>query len=299
VTSALGSRVVLVGMVTLCAGLSACGGSSGDTVARLVPTSAATSTQLDADARVVTSRLHALGDVDVVVSVDDHQLVVTSTRPLRTSTSVLTAPGHVYFRPVLCGAPDPAADAVPLPAPTPPCGAQYLTNMTNLDVVTGSNAPAGYTATTIAADPAFSEFQPTTPAADDPKAAVLLSRDPAGGQQQYPRFVLGPAELTDAAIASARATFDTTINAWALPYTMTPAGSVQWDEFTHRYFHQYIAIDIDGTVLSAPIIQPASATFSSFQGKGEISGDFTRSAARDLAAILGSGHLAVALRVAS
>ena len=40
-------------------------------------------------------------------------------------------------------------------------------------------------------------------------------------------------------------------------------------------FHQLLAIELDGEVYSAPIIQPTQSTFSSFDGKGEISGSLT------------------------
>ena len=57
-------------------------------------------------------------------------------------------------------------------------------------------------------------------------------------------------------------------------------------------FHQYVAIDLDGLVESAPLIQPNQASFTSFQGKGEISGSFTQATAKNLA-------LAAQLRLAA
>ena len=48
-------------------------------------------------------------------------------------------------------------------------------------------------------------------------------------------------------------------------------------------FHQYVGIDIGGLVESAPLIQPQSVVFSSFEGMGEISGSFTRVSAQRVA----------------
>jgi preprotein translocase subunit SecD len=60
-----------------------------------------------------------------------------------------------------------------------------------------------------------------------------------------------------------------------------------------KYFHEIIAIDLDGQVVSAPLTQPDAGAFSSFQGKVQISGSFTESSAKDLALDLNYGALPV------
>ena len=62
-------------------------------------------------------------------------------------------------------------------------------------------------------------------------------------------------------------------------------------------FHQYVAIDLDGLVESAPLIQPNNASFTSFGGKGEISGNFTQATAKTLALELNYGSLPTKLSV--
>ena len=62
---------------------------------------------------------------------------------------------------------------------------------------------------------------------------------------------------------------------------------------------KYVAIDLDGYVESAPLIQPNQAAFSSFQGKGEISGSFTETSAKNLALQLNYGALPVRLNILS
>jgi photosystem II stability/assembly factor-like uncharacterized protein len=78
--------------------------------------------------------------------------------------------------------------------------------------------------------------------------------------------------------------------------TFTTQGAVQWDQLTRQAFHQYLAIDLDGVVLSAPLVEPTQAEFTSFRGMAQIAGDFTKARARYLAAVIGSGPLTSILR---
>ncbi len=101
------------------------------------------------------------------------------------------------------------------------------------------------------------------------------------------------------AVASASALFDTTIDAWAVSYALTPSGSRAWDQVVQANFHQHLAVDVDGLVESAPLIPPDQSVFSSFGGKGEISGNLTAASAKALAAMLASGSLVAPLHPVS
>jgi len=207
---------------------------------------------------------------------------------------------QLYFRPVLCGAPSyiaPAKGKSPPSGPLPSCGSQYLTDTSNLAVTPNSSATNGYTANSVPSDPTFASYQSNTGTNDDPNSVVLLDADPKAGAQQYTRFVLGKAELRGDAIHSASAIYDTSVGGWAVNYTLTGEGSPAWDKVAQENFHQYVAIDLDGLVESAPIIQPTQSTFSSFQGKGEISGDFNQTTAQNLALELNYGALPVKLNI--
>ena len=70
----------------------------------------------------------------------------------------------------------------------------------------------------------------------------------------------GKSQLPGSAVASASAVFDTTISAWAVSYTLKAV--TPWDNVAQANFHQYVAIDLDGLVESAPLIQPNNATFT-------------------------------------
>jgi preprotein translocase subunit SecD len=78
-------------------------------------------------------------------------------------------------------------------------------------------------------------------------------------------------------------------------YTLTGAGSPAWDKLAQSSFHQIIAIELDGVIQSAPIIQPSQSTFTSFAGKGEISGHLSETQAKNLALAMQFGSLPVRL----
>ncbi len=55
------------------------------------------------------------------------------------------------------------------------------------------------------------------------------------------------------------------------------------DRAAEQNFHQLLGVEVSGVVYTAPIIQPTQASFSSFDGKGELGGNLTRSEAVRLA----------------
>ena len=260
--------------------------------------------EMDTTVNIIRDRIDAAGVSGATVGSQGGNVVVEFpgiSHP-QALISLIGQTAQLYFRPVLCGAPSftaPAKGQQPPSGPLPSCQTQYLTNQANLGVTPSSSAPNGYTANSVPPDPVFAAYQSATPDTDNPQQQVLLKADPLAGTQQYQRFVLGPAQLKGDAIASAQAVFDTTINAWAVSYTLTSAGSPAWDQVAQQNFHQYVAIDLDALVVSAPIIQPAQASFTSFQGKGEISGNFTEATAKNLALQLNYGALPVPLNVLS
>ena len=89
----------------------------------------------------------------------------------------------------------------------------------------------------------------TTPAEDVANHYVIL---PEVGQGNA-RYLLGPSELSGTSIAKAYATIDAA-GAWAVQYTLTGAGSKLWDQVAQANFHQYLAIELDGVIQSAPLI---------------------------------------------
>jgi len=273
------------------------GTPAGTLNAVFTPATPVSSAILEEAAATMAARLHAVGDTDARATVDGGSIDIASPKFAGVQMQLIGSMGSFSVRPVLCGAPaqtptQPAtSDTTGTTEPatsSPACEAQYETTASNLNVNTTTGQPA-----TIGPDPVFAPT-PSTPTQDDqPAAAVLLPADPVAGAQQYPRFVLGAAQLGNSDIGSAQARFDQAIDGWLIDVTLTPSGTTAWNAMALQNFHQYVAFDLDGQVLSAPLIEPNQTTFASFGGEMEISGTFTATTAKTIAAVLGNGPLPV------
>ena len=71
---------------------------------------------------------------------------------------------------------------------------------------------------------------------------------------------------------------------WIVTMHLSSDGAAAFDRVADQNFHQLLAIDMGGKVVSAPLIQPTQASFSSFDGTIQVSGPLTASNARALAA---------------
>ena len=243
---------------------------------------------------VLTNRVNGLGVSGAQVNLQGRDVVV-SVPGVTNARQVLKAIGQtaqLLFRPVVCYATEPSAKAVAVaPGKLPSCGSGYYTSPTNLGIVVAPNTANGYTGpNNIADDPAFTNIKSPSPQNDLKNDYVIL---PVLGQTGI-RYVLGPAELTGKAIKSALAQ-ENQAGAWVVNYTLTSAGSPQWDKVAEANFHGLLAIELDGVVQSAPLIQPTQSSFTSFGGTGEISGSFTETSAKNLALAMQFGSLPVRL----
>jgi hypothetical protein len=193
------------------------------------------------------------------------------------------------IRPVLCYAPALTLPTgrTPSTGPLPACSPSSQLTTANLDVTPASNNVNGYTShPTVPADPQFATYASTTPGNTNDNGTVLLpatSSNGAGG-----RYVLGPAGITGAAVSSASA--HQMSGQWAVDVALTRAGSPQWDALAQRQFHAILGVVVDGTVVSAPITQPAQSAFTSFNGHLQISGSFSWHQAKALAEQLNQSH---------
>lgn len=273
------------------AGLSACA-SSGAAVSRsFAPSGHATATALAADAAVLQARLHAFGVAGAATSVSDGRVVVrVAGSSFPTIPPGLLDVGRLEMRPVLCGAPASTPGAVAGTGPLPACAAPYDLTAANLHV----NPTTGQPASTPSPDPVFAPYASTTPSDDQADAVVLLPVRP-DGFGSAPRLVLGPAPLSLGPVAATSATHLQGLGN-LVDMTLTAAQAKAWDVLVRAQFHALVGIDVDGTVLNAPLTQPTQTTFSSFSGRVQLSGDFDATSARVLAAQLVSGPLAAPLR---
>jgi preprotein translocase subunit SecD len=253
-------------------------------------------------ASILTDRLRHVGATEITAVVVGHDVRVSGRAPdgaVEKDLSVVGETRVVSLRPVECGAlPYTPAAGVAAPAttsPLPVCGPRYDTTRANLAVTPDPNVPAGYTDRTVPPDPAFTSYPSTTPAEADSHSSgtVLLPTAPGVGDLAYPRFVLGPAAFTGSDITGARVV--KVGGHWVVDVTFTPTAAVRWDAFAHENFHQMISVDLDGAVLSAPLIQAKQRAFSSADGQLQLPGPSTSRQARALASILGNDAMPVSL----
>lgn len=214
-------------------------------------------------------------------------MVVVGGRRLGSSASSLVASGTVQFRPALCQSapftqppPGVADGSVPAGCSSPQYSLEAPTLVVDSAIGTSNVA-------SIPADPTLAAVPTSSPAYDEshPTDPVLVPLLGDGGE----RYLLGPAELNGSIVARASAQFQSPL--WVVDVDLTSAGAVQWDELAQKYFHEMIGVDLDGQAVSLPLTQPSQASFTSFAGRVQISGSFTRQSAQALAAVLNSGPL--------
>lgn len=236
---------------------------------------------------VLTNRVNGLGVSGAQVNLQGKNVVV-SVPGVTDARAVLKAVGQtaqLLFRPVLCET-GPATKKATAVATVPTCGAQYAMTAANLAVDTNTGQPTN----NIGLDPQYAAIKSTPSDKDNPRQTVIL---PGLGSSAV-RYVLGPSQLTGQAVGKALAQQDQ-VGAWVVNYTLTSAGSPKWDQVASANFHAQLAIELDGVVQSAPLIQPTQTSFSSFGGQGQISGSFTEASAKNLALAMQFGSLPVRL----
>lgn len=246
---------------------------------------------------ILTNRVDGLGVSGATVSTQGTDIVV-QVPGVKDARQVLTSIGQtaqLYFRPVLCGAPafvgTKAKAAKPAGAALPSCTPTTALTKTNLAVTPTSTG--SYRSNNVPADSALAAYPSTKPTHDVKGKTVLLPQVPGAGS--YKRYLLGPAQLTGRAVASAAAQ-QTQLGNWVVNYTLTGKGAPKWDQVAQANFHQMLAVELDGVVQSAPLIQPTQSSFSSFAGKGQISGGhMTATQAKKLALAMQFGALPVRL----
>ena len=210
-----------------------------------------------------------------------------SPKPAVIPGSVIGA-GHALanlsFRPALCYAPPLtlAPGESPSTGPLPTCSPTSQLSASNLQITPNSSNVAGYTSkTNISPDPQFARYASTPSTGDNKNASVLLPGTAASGGGRY---VLGPAGLVNSDIRSAST--EHFAGQWTINLTLTAKGSGRWDTLAQRQFHELIGIDLNGQVISAPITQPIQSSFTPFNGQVQISGGFSETQAKTIAAEL-------------
>jgi len=245
-------------------------------------------TQLSADQRVMTARLHAIGFPHASVAVTLGTLVVVNgPKGLENPNSFLTSSPELLVRSVACYARSQSGPVSLVALPSTCSNRQYR-----------SPTVSGFSTPPLKPDPSLTTLATTTPA-QDAKAPNSWAILPVlnGGTSKTPRYLVGPALITlSSKVASVAITHRPLSGGWIVTITLNSAESRQWDQVAKKYFHRQLAVDLNGVIVEAPFIQPANATFSSFHGQMQLLA-VSKSDASDLAAALSSGPLAVPLSV--
>ncbi len=242
---------------------------------------------------IMSLRANALGVTQPNITTQGGEVVVQMPG-VKDPNQVLKTIGttaKLYFRPVLCGAPPFVAPKtasgkprhVPYVVP-PTCPSAYQYTAAYYDSATqGYNVPSA-----VAEDPAYSKYPSTSSNWDQehPGQNVIVS---TGGQGQAARYVLGPALASGTIIKSASAQLLTT-GSWVVDFTLTGSGSTTFNKMAKAYYGRLIADDLDGEVVSAPVIASQS-----FPGSGQVSGSFTQKTAGALALQLNYGAFPVTM----
>lgn len=257
---------------------------------------------LNQTVNIMESRVNQVGVSGAQVNTQGNNQVVVSIPGITNGRAVLAEIGktaQLYFRPALCYAPgysgkNQNSAAARNPKLLPACSSTASLSKANLNVTPNSATAAGYNANNVPADSALAQYPSTRPNFDNPLSNVLLPGANGSGIPKSQRFLLGPSGLTGHAVKSAVAQQLQT-GQWVVNYTLTGTGSTRWDSMAARYFHQIIAIELDGQVYSAPIILPNQSTFTSFGGQGQISGNMSETTAKNLAQAINFGALPVRL----
>ena len=218
---------------------------------------------------IIRNRVDGLGVAEPNISQQGSNIVVQlpGVKDSAAALKLIGQTAELYFRPVLCAAPTFA----PLPK--------------TLKIPAKDLVPF---CPTSATNSALLAYVPTTKSAQDVATAnVLLPQK--NGNTVTGRFVLGPSLMNGSSLQTASAGIDSNGN-WLVNFNLTSAGSPKFDAIAAKYYHQSIAIVLDGVVISAPQINSTS-----FGGHGQISGSFSQSQAENLALVLRYGALPVQL----
>jgi hypothetical protein len=196
---------------------------------------------------------------------------------------VMAGRGPVLIRPVLCFAYPYTANAARQARTLPSCGAAYVLTQSALDI-TPMSAPQGYSSNNVLPDPSLAGYPNSS--RDVPSHDALLGA--LGHRTGAVRYLLGPSELRlSAANVGAVVARQNHTGAWIVTIHLSSAGAAIWDRVVQENFHQFLAIDMGGKVVSAPVIEPAQSSYTSFKGEMQVSGSLTGSDARALAAAVG------------
>jgi hypothetical protein len=252
---------------------------------KLVPEQPATIADLKTDAAALVRRLQSLGYKDTEALAQPGSIDVTmygSAPQVRAALQGALASASLKVRPVQCAAPafsgagTTGQTSLPAGSTILRCAERYLLTAGALHVDTNKGQPAA----AISPDPVLASVPTTSQIEDEASQTVLLPSSSEAGFDAE-RLIAGPAQVVNANVVSVGTSRQG--SQWLLDVGLTTKGAKEYNALARRQFHAYLAVDIDGTIVSAPLIEPASTSFASLGAKIEIEGGFSMSQAIALA----------------
>jgi preprotein translocase subunit SecD len=113
-----------------------------------------------------------------------------------------------------------------------------------------------------------------------------------GVVRKMPILLKKQASLTGSLLSEARVTLDTQFSEPAVSIAFNPEGAKLFDELTAASINKRLAIILDNTVYSAPVIRERISG-----GNAQISGNFSMDEAKDLSIVLKAGALPAPLKM--
>ncbi|MCL2104901.1 MAG: protein translocase subunit SecD [Kiritimatiellaeota bacterium] len=127
---------------------------------------------------------------------------------------------------------------------------------------------------------------------NDPRYAFMLEAIGAGADVYRPVFLLRRAEMNGSALASASVETDTMTGAVSVGLRFNAKGTAEFARLTGKHVGRQLAIVMDDTLYSAPVIKQALP-----DGIASITGSFSRSDAAQLRNILNAGSLPAPMKI--
>jgi preprotein translocase subunit SecD len=161
-----------------------------------------------------------------------------------------------------------------------------------LDEATPLAAELPQSITPEAEEDVKAQFADRVPEGDE--LMFMVTKDQTTGEITYktPLLVKEKVEVTGDLLSEASVAIDQRFNEPYVSLRFNPAGAKRFEEVTAANVQKRMAIILDGTVYSAPVIRERIPG-----GNAQISGQFTLEEARDLAIVLKAGALPAPMRL--
>lgn len=161
-----------------------------------------------------------------------------------------------------------------------------------LDETTPLAAELPQSITPEAEEDVKAQFAGRVPEGDE--LMFMVTKDQTTGEITYktPLLVKEKVEVTGDLLSEASVAIDQRFNEPYVSLRFNPAGAKRFEEVTAANVQKRMAIILDGTVYSAPVIREKIPG-----GNAQISGQFTLEEARDLAIVLKAGALPAPMRL--